>query len=384
MKLLIAVIALSTVATTVEAQSPPRQTEADAYTRYELLAPGSAKFRIIYEVTASTPGATHYFNPIRKGSVATNESVFDRATGKPLQFDVVGSAVAQAGGVRNNDTSQTYIRVKLARPVPADGGEARVLIDKTYEDATSYFMRGDTIVFTRPLGIKRNAVVLPKGYELISSSFPSQVLQEPDGRVGISFWNNTPSEAAVTLRARPIRALTADPSTVAARLGERAHQNREIVYFLQPPETHAFDLYHDYTESRAGTSTYLNIVRAGSSVSNPRAKNLDTGEDLKWEIHHDTVVFRFEPVKAGESIRLRMFETYTDTARYKVVGDELVWDRSFGRPANAVVLPAGWILTNSSIPATVSTTSDGRVRLDFVNPRPDEIAVLLTARRRAK
>jgi hypothetical protein len=96
----------------------------------------------------------------------------------------------------------------------------------------------------------------------------------------------------------------------------------------------------------------------------------------------EIVVFRFAPVKPGESIRLRMFETYTDTARYKVMGDELVWDRSFGRPANAVVLPAGWVLTNSSIPATVNMTSDGRVRLDFINPRPDEIAVLITARRR--
>jgi hypothetical protein len=363
------------------AQAP--QTESDAYTRYELLAPGTAKFKIIYEVTASTPGATYYFNPIRKGSVATDESVFDRATGKPLQFDVVGSAIARAGGVRNNDTSQTYIRVKLARAVPADGGEARVLIVKTYEDAASYYMRGDTIVFTRPLGIKRNAVVLPAGYELISSSFPSQVLQENDGRIGISFWNNTPSEAAVTMRAKPA-AITGGASSVQARLDERAHQNREIVYFLQQPETHAFDLYHDYTESRVGTSTYLNIVRTGSAVSNPRARNLDTGDELKWEIHRDTVVFRFAPVKQGESVRLRMYETYTDTVRYKLVNGELVWDRSFGRPFNAVVLPAGWILTNSSIPATISTMSDGRTRLDFVNPRPDEIAVLITARRRAR
>ncbi len=391
--------ALALSATYARAQAA-LQTEADAYTRYELLAPGSAKFRIIYEVTATTPGATYYFNPIRKGSVATNESVKDRATGRPLQFDVVGSAVANAGGVRNSDTTQTYIRVKLARPVPADGGEARVLIDKTYEDATSYFVRGDTIVFTRPLGIKRNAIVLPKGYELVSSSFPSQVLQEPDGRIGISFWNTTPSEAAVTLRARPVRDIPVGASSVASRLGERAYQNREIVYFLQQPETHAFDLYHDYTESRVGTSTYLNEVRGGSTVSNPRAKNLDTGEDLKWEVlkgnaitaakldvrdvtpQSEVVVFRFAPVKSGESVRIRMFETYTDTARYKLVGNELVWDRSFGRPANAVVLPAGWVLTNSSIPATVSTMPDGRVRLDFINPRPDEIAVLITARRR--
>ena len=59
-----------------------------------------------------------------------------------------------------------------------------------------------------------------------------------------------------------------------------------------------------------------------------------------------------------------------------------MWDRSFGRPRNAVVLPAGWTLTACSIPATISETDDGRIRLDFVNPRPDEIAVLIKARRR--
>ena len=384
------------------AQEPPRQTEADAYTRYELLAPGSGKFRIIYEVSATTPGATHYFNPIRRGSVATDESVFDRATGKPLEFDIVGASIARTGGVRTSDTSQTYIRVKLARPVPPDGGEGRVLIIKTYEDPTSYLMRGDTLVFSRPLGIKRNAVVLPAGYELVSSTFPAQVLEDADGRIGISFWNPTPSEAAVTIRALPVRGRAPAPSSVAGRLGERARQNREIVYLLHEPQTGRFDLYHDYTESRAGHGTYLNIVRAGSTVSNPRARNLDTGEELQWEIvkgdairragldvpnvtpETEVVVFRFAPVAAGATVRLRMFETYTDTARYRLVGEELVWDRSFGRPANAVVLPAGWMLTNSSIPATVSTLADGRVRLDFINPRPDEIAVLITARRRVR
>ena len=402
MRPLCSALLLASATTSLSAQTPARQTEADAYTRYELLAPGSAKFRIIYEVTATTPGATYYFNPIRKGSVATDESVSDRATGKPLAFDVVGAKEARAGGVPSRDTTQTYIRVKLAHPVPPDGGEARVLILKTYEDSLSYFKRGDTIVFTRPLGIKRNAVVLPKGYELISSSFPAQVLQEPDGRVGISFWNETPADAAVTMRAVPVRETAPAKSSVAARLDERAHQNREIVYFLRQPETSAFDLYHDYTESRPGTSTYLNVVRAGSTVAGPRALNLDTGAQLTSETlkgdaitragldvrdvtpQTEVVVFRFPAVTAGSSVRLRMFETYTDTARYKLVGDELVWDRSFGRPANAVVLPNGWMLTNSSIPAAVSTQPDGRVRLDFINPRPDEIATLITARRRTK
>ena len=111
--------------TTLLAQAstePPRQSEADAYTRYELLAPGSAKFRIVYDVTATTPGARYYFNPIRKGSVASEERVTDRATGAPLAFEVVNGTVAKAGGVRGADSTQEYIRVTLARPVPPDGG----------------------------------------------------------------------------------------------------------------------------------------------------------------------------------------------------------------------------------------------------------------------
>ncbi len=187
----------------------------------------------------------------------------------------------------------------------------------------------------------------------------------------------------------------------AARLGERARQDREIVYFLQTPETHAFDLYHDVTESREGVDKYLNVVRAGSTVTNPKAVALDTGETLPVETlkgeaitkaaidigepvrpESEVVVIRFPKIAAGQTLRLRISETYTDPVRYRLDGDELVFDRSFGRPRNAVVLPAGYYLTNSSIPATLSETGDGRIRLDFENPRPDEIAVLITARKR--
>jgi hypothetical protein len=393
----------------------PRQTQSDDYTRYELLAPGSGKFRILYEVTATTPGATQFFNAIRTGSVASDEFVWDRMTGKALNFDEVGQAIARAGGVGGGrggasapiDTTQKYIRVQLARPVPQDG-EGRILIDKTYFDPKSYFEENGEIVFNRPLGIKRNAVVLPGGYEIVSINYPSQVLQEADGRIAISFWNNTPPEAPVILRARKSATMAGGTPTANAqqpadrrgRLDERAHQNREIVYFLQQPETNAFDLYHDYTESREGVSYYVNEVRAGSTVSNPRARVLDTGEELKWEVikgeaitranvgvrnvtpQSEIVVFRFTPVPKGGSTRLRMYETYTDTARYKVLNGELIWNRAFGRPANAVVLPSGWALTNSSIPAVVSSLPDGRTRLDFINPRPDEVNVLVTARRK--
>jgi len=180
------------------------QTDADHYTRYELLAPGSAKFRIIYEVTATTAGATKYFNPIRRGSIATDESVTDRMTGQPLQFEVVSGDVARAGGVRGAAADGEYIMVHLARPVPR-GGEARILIEKTYEDSSSYLVRGDTITFDRPLGITRNAVVLPTGYELLSVNYPSQVRQEPDGRIAVSFINTGAGQVPYVVRARRLK-----------------------------------------------------------------------------------------------------------------------------------------------------------------------------------
>lgn len=384
------------------AQAPRAQTEADAYTRYELLAPGSGKFRILYDVTATTPGARYYFNPIRKGSVATDESVTDPASGQPLRFEEVDGATARGEGLPGADLDTRYIRVALPRPV-AEGGEFRVRIDKTYEDAKSYFEEAGEIVFSRSLGIRRNAVVLPPGYELVRCTVPSQVLTEADGRILVSFLNAGPDAASLTLRARKTSPGGATaPAALRGRLSERARQTREIVSFLQQPETHAFDLYHDYTETREGADKYLNVVRAGSTVSNPSAVILDTGERLDTRLlkgeaitgagldigeavkpETEVVVIAFPAVQKGQSTRLRISETYTDSVRYRLEGDQLIWDRGFGRPFNAVVLPVGWLLTHSGVPATISTMPDGRVRLDFVNPRLDDIQVLIVARRRA-
>ena len=392
------------------------QTETDEYTRYELLAPGSAKFKITYEVTATTAGAKYYYNPIRKGSTATEESVLDVMTGKPLKFEVVSGADARKDALMSDaDLDTNYIKVTLARPVPTNG-RGRILIIKTYEDAKSYFVDGKTIVFDRPLGVRRNKVVLPPGYEVVGLTVPSQLLTESDGRISISFMNNNGGPAPLIIRATKT-AQTAAPKaatkqrswespfegeTEEDRLSERAHQDRDIVYFLQQPETHAFALYHDYTESRPGVNGYANVVRKGSTASNPSASILDTGEQLqakqmsgaemvaskinagdeKVEPDARVVVIPFPAVQAGQSLRLRIAETYTAPVSYKLDGDEFVFDRSLGRPRNAVVLPSGWYCTFSSIPATVTQLPDGRVRLDYWNGRPDGVDVLLKGRRR--
>ena len=145
----------------------------------------------------------------------------------------------------------------------------------------------------------------------------------------------------------------------------------------------------------------MNVVRTGSVVRDPGGRDLDTGAALRPQVlkgeaitqagvrepglvvtpEAEVVVFHYAPVPPGGSKRLRMSETYVDADRYRVENGELVWRRSFGRAHNVVVLPAGWALSASSIPTTVSTQTDGRVRLEFTNPRPDEIDTLVTAHR---
>jgi hypothetical protein len=252
----------------------------------------------------------------------------------------------------------------------------------------------------------------------VEVTVPSQILTERDGRIAVSFLHPGAGEAPFVVRAikdaqRGATALPKESTTRRSwespfegqteqeRLSERAHQDREIVYFLQQPETHAFSLYHDYTEARAGVNGYANVVRAGSVASHPSAQVLDTGEQLqaremsgaevvasKLNVGETVaptarvVVIPFPALRANQTLRLRIAETYTAPLSYGLDEDELVFDRSLGRPRNAVVLPSGWYCTFSAAPAVVSQLPDGRVRLDYWDDRPEPIDVLLKARHR--
>lgn len=396
------------------------QTSADTFTRYELLAPASNSFRIYYDVSAATEGATRYYNPIRRGSDPDVHGVYDRMTGEALKWSLVDGDDAKTSGLLPDaEPDAQYIRVDLDRPVAANG-RGRMLIDKTYMDAASYFVAGDVITFSRTLGIQRNAVTLPAGYELISVNYPSQVISRDDGRIEVSFVNPGTIGVPYEVTARPIRTSKPGPRDPAGQFSsptmasvqrpmarvdldipQRASQSRDIVYFLQDPRSHSFRLYHDYEEVREGMDRYLNIVRPGSKASDPSAQILDTGETLKVETLRgneilardidigepvtqatELVVIWFDPVAKGGSKLLRITETYTDPNRYIEYGDEFVWDRSFGRSRNTVVLPDGWYLTANAVPATVNTRDDGRVELVYSNDRPGEIDVFIKGRRR--
>src|SRR5260370_40566780 len=92
---------------------------ADTYTRYELLAPETHQFKIYYEVTETRVGARFHFNQIREGSEASDESVMDLATGKPLKFEVVSGVQAKTDSPNENfNPAAHFIKVYLAHQVP--------------------------------------------------------------------------------------------------------------------------------------------------------------------------------------------------------------------------------------------------------------------------
>lgn len=181
----------------------------------------------------------------------------------------------------------------------------------------------------------------------------------------------------------------------------RAEQDREISYWLLPPETHQFRISHDFNVKRVGQKSVHSFVRAGSIVTKSIMIDLDTGEELKTynvtgksvnalgyyptPTSDDTVVVQGDlphEIGEGESVRVRVIETYTDPQSYTIKNGELVWDRTLGRPRNEVTLPEGWMLTAVSVPAIISLDPEGRVLCRFNNPRNDEIHVILKARKR--
>jgi hypothetical protein len=183
----------------------------------------------------------------------------------------------------------------------------------------------------------------------------------------------------------------------------RAEQDREIRYWLLEPESHQFRISHDFTVSKVGQKSVHSFVRKGSVVTKSIVIDLNTGKELKTynvtgksvndlgyypqPSDPDGVVVQADlekPIAEGESVRVRVIETYTDPVGYRIEGNELVWDRTLGRPFDDVTLPPGWMLSSLSLPGIVSTDAEGCVHLEFTNPRNDEIHVVIKARRRGR
>jgi hypothetical protein len=409
----------------------PVQSETDEYTRYELLGWDSHKFRITHEVSATTPDARFYYAFIRGGVFMSDVRVHDLYTGERLDADLVPGKVARENGHPTADPDDNFLRIYLARPVPA-GGETRLEIQVTYEDPKSYQFTGDRIFFGRVLGVKRICVVLPPEHDFVSVNHPAQIVTQPDGRVRASLINTTTGPLSLEIVATHSRAkqqpdsasmplptdageitpasfhesLSGLRATPPTALVDRAHQDREVVWTLGDPATSSFVVQRESTEARAdagprGEAGYwVDVMRGSRRVSNPVATALDTGSRLDAEVLSaedarargiaseseltdatQVVAVAFEPLKQGATLRLRVAEDVVDPDAYVLAGDELVFAAELTVARSRVVLPKGWWPTESAIPARVIETSDGRAALEFVNTSPTALEVAVRARK---
>jgi hypothetical protein len=323
----------------------------DAYTEYDILAPGSESFRIMFLTEETRTGATELVNATRGGSEATNIEVYDPRTGKPLKF-----TYAQQG----SDPESHAIRATLPRPVP-EGGVGRVLIYKTYKDPRTYVMNGRDIVWVRSLSGYRLGVVLPKGFALISSNVAAQLTTTADGRLKLTFANPSGQSNPVTIHARPTTAIfTGSPFT------DMFFDDIKTLYDLDAPETGRMVVEQTYSDYRLGDRTRLGSLDY-LPLQDLKVVDLDTAKALAPVRQRSGTFVKLDlPIEnEKQSAHLKITGTLKASG-YTTIDGELVFQRTLRGLRNTVLLPAGWEVSGVSQSATIGTY-EGRAFVALIN-----------------
>lgn len=321
----------------------------DAYTQYELLAPGSESFRITF-LPEVGPGATELTNATRGGSEGSGVEVYDPRTGDPLKF----TYEEQANG-------DHMIRAQLPAKVPP-GGIGRVLIYKTYKDERTYQMNGEAIVWVRSLSGYRLGVVLPKGYAYTSSNIAAQLSTTADGRLKLAFASPNAQANNLTVHAhKTAAAFTPSPYT------DMFFDDIKTLYDLGDPATGTFAVEQTYSDYRKGATASIDAMNY-LALKDLKVIDLDTAKPLVTKtVAKKTTAALEVPIRNDkQSAHLRVTGTVTDGS-YKLANGEIVFTRTLKGLRNTVLLPAGYEVSGSSQAGTIGTTNQGRVFIALIN-----------------
>ncbi len=325
----------------------------DAYTQYELLAPGTEAFRITF-LPEVGPGSTELTNATRSGSEGGDIEVYDPRTGEPLKF----TYEAQANG-------DHMIRAQLPMQVPA-GGIGRVLIYKTYKDERTYQMNGDAIVWVRSLSGYRLGVVLPKGYAFTSANIAAQLSTTADGRLKLAFASPNAQANNLTVHAhKTTAAFTASPYT------DMFFDDIKTLYDLGDPATGTFAVEQTYSDYRKGAAASIDAMNY-LALKDLKVIDLDTAKPLVTKTvaakagAKTTAALDVPITSDKQSAHLRVTGTVTDGS-YKLVNGELVITRVMKGLRNTVLLPAGYEVSSSSQAGTIGKTNQGRAFVQLIN-----------------
>jgi hypothetical protein len=323
----------------------------DAYTEYEILKPGSEEFRIKFLPEETRVGATELVNATRGGSEGSGVEVYDPRTGKPLTF-----TYQQEG----NDPENHAIHAKLPIPVP-QGGVGRVLIYKTYKDPRTYMMHGDDVVWVRSLSGYRLGVLLPKGFAFISSNVAAQLTTSASGQLRLAFANPSGQSNPVTIHARKTTA-TFQPRNDT----DMFFDDVKTLYDLETPESGRVKVDQSYSDYRKGARAQLDTL-ANLPLQELKVIDLDTGKQFSTAKDGAATFVKLElPItNEKQSAHIKITGAFRDPG-YKMLGDELIFDRTFYGLRNTVILPAGWDVAAISQSGTIGTY-EGRTFVAFIN-----------------
>ena len=323
----------------------------DAYTEYEILKPGSEEFRIKFLPEENRVGATELVNATRGGSEGSGVEVYDPRTGKPLTF-----TYQQEG----SDPESHAIHAKLVIPVPL-GGVGRVLIYKTYKDPRTYMMHGDDIVWVRSLSGYRLGVLLPKGFAFISSNVAAQLTTTAGGQLKLAFANPSGQSNPVTIHARKTAATFPPRSDT-----DMFFDDVKTVYDLEAPEAGRVKVEQTYSDYRKGARAQLDTLTQ-LPLQDLKVIDLDTGKAFSTAKDGAATFVKLDVpiVDEKQSAHIKITGAFRDPG-YKVLGDEIVFDRMMYGLRNTVLLPAGWEVSALSQSGTIGTY-EGRTFVALIN-----------------
>ncbi len=323
----------------------------EAYTEYEILAPGSESFRIRFLPENNRAGATEIVNATRGGSEGSGIEVYDPRTGNPIKFTYEVGATPD----------EHAIHAPLPFPVP-EGGIGRVLIFKTYKDARTYMMNGEDIVWVRSLSGYRLGVLLPRGFAFLSSNVAAQVSTTASGQLRLAFANPSGQSNPVTIHARKTGAtFTSAPYT------DMFFDDMKTLYDLGDPAAGMLSVQQTYSDYRRGGTLRLDSL-SYLALKDLKVIDLDTARVLPTVKRGTQTEAALEvPItKEHQSAHLRLTGTIADGS-YKLEGGELMLTRTMHGLRNTVLLPAGWEVSAVSQSGTIGRTADGRAFVALIN-----------------
>jgi hypothetical protein len=222
-------------------------------------------------------------------------------------------------------------------------------------------MHGDDIVWVRSLSGYRLGVVLPKGFAFISSNVAAQLTTSAGGQLRLAFANPSGQSNPVTIHARKTTA-TFPPRGDT----DMFFDDVKTLYDLEAPEAGRVKVEQSYSDYRKGPRAQLDTLTQ-LPLQDLKVVDLDTGKPFATAKDGAATFVKLDLpiVDEKQSAHIKITGAFRDPG-YKVLGDELLFDRTMHGLRNTVLLPAGWELTALSQSGTIGTY-EGRTFVALIN-----------------